>query len=222
MNQPADKIKLNKDLWFTVLGNKLVFGNSEISKEFHYTVSFGNRSGIYDLHLTNNNGKHFTVLEVSHENIYEILPALLIKVKNSVFDLSEFDENHFDQENSTIYQIEEIGDLTEELGLLTKKKRITIDKDSQEFKVFVDKLTNRYNMNVIELTDAKIQSQFYGVVKSETEKYFIIKSPYLGDQIFRVNNIDLDITSIFEKILGKDVYENILTRINEGILFLNE
>lgn len=222
MTRLANKIKLNNNLWFTVLGNKLVFGNSDLSKVFHYTLSFGNRSGFFDLHLTNINGKHFTVIEVSHSNISEILPALLIKVKNSVFDLSVFDENSFYQENSNIYLIEEIADLTEQLGLLTKRKRITIDKDSQEFKIFVDNLTNRHIIKATELFDAKNQSQFYGLVKSKTENYFIVKSPYLGDQIFKVNNIDLDITSILEKILGKDVYEKILKRINEGIIFLNE
>lgn len=39
MNDIPNKIKLNKDLWFTVLGNKLVFGNSSLSNGFHYTFS---------------------------------------------------------------------------------------------------------------------------------------------------------------------------------------
>ncbi|HEY5592174.1 MAG TPA: hypothetical protein VIK55_14310 [Paludibacter sp.] len=222
MNVPANKIRLNKDLWFSVLGNKMVFGNSAISKEFHYTVSFGNRSGFFDLHLTNNTGKHFTVLNVSHQNIYEILPTLLIKIKNSIFDLSDFDENQFQQENSIFYKIKEIGDLTGELGVLTKKNRIIIDKESNEFKIFVDQLTEKHSVNRTELFEIKNQKEFYGIVKSKTENYFIIKSPYLGDQIFKVNNIDLDMNSIFEKILGIDIYEKILDNINEGILYLNE
>lgn len=222
MNDITNKIRLNKDIWFTILGNKLVFGNSAINKEFHYTFSFGNRSGFFDLHLTNNKRKHFTVFTASHQNIYEILPALLIKIKNSVFDLSDFDEKQFQQENATFYKIDEIGDLTEEFVILTKKKRIIIDQESSEFKAFVDKLSERHGVNRTEIKEVKNQKEFYGMVKAKTKSFFIIKSPYLGDQIFRINNIDLDINSIFEKILGKDIYEKILDKIDEGIVYLSE
>lgn len=147
---------------------------------------------------------------------------MLIKIKNSVFDLSDFDEKQFQQENATFYKIDEIGDLTEEFVILTKKKRIIIDQESSEFKAFVDKLSERHGVNRTELKEVKNQKEFYGMVKAKTKSFFIIKSPYLGDQIFRINNIDLDINSIFEKILGKDIYEKILDKIDEGIVYLSE
>lgn len=222
MSKIANKIKLNNDLWFTVLGNKVVFGNSVLSKGFHYTISFGNRSGIFDFHLTNGKGEHYTILEMSHQNFYEILPSLLVKIKKSVFDLSIFDVDKIKNEDSEIYKIEQFSDVTNELGTLTKKNRVIINKDSQEFKNFVENLTRTQTIQIVEVTDIKKDNPFFGLVKSKTENYFIIKSPFLGDQIFRLNNIDLDINSVFEKILGKDVYENILHRINDGILNLKE
>ena len=222
MNNISNKIKLNNDLWFTVLGDKLVFGNSALGKGFHYTVSFGNRSGIFDLHLTNSKGEHYTVLEIPHQNIYEILPNLLDQIKKSVFDLSDFNENKLNTENSVIYKIEQFSDVTSELGTLIKKNKVIIDKDSQEFKNFVEKLTKTQTIKIVDLTDLKNDSQFFGLVKSKTGSYFIIKTSFLGDKIFKLNNVDLDINSVFEKILGKDVYENILNRINDGILHLKE
>lgn len=222
MNNMANKIKLNKNLWFTVLGNKLVFGNSSLSNGFHYTFSFGNRSGFFDLHLTNKQGEHYTVLEISHQNVYEILPELLVKIKKSVFDISNFDENKCIKDNSVIYKIEQLSDVTNDLGILTKKDKVIIDKDSQEFKSFVDKLIEKQTVKVIELNELKKDSQFFGLVQSKTENYFIIRNTFFGDQTFRLSNTDLDINSVLEKILGKDVYDKILDRINDGILQLKE
>ncbi|NEM98083.1 hypothetical protein [Pontibacter burrus] len=222
MNKIANRIKLNNNLWFTILGNKLVFGYSFLSKGFHYTFSFGNKSGIFDLHLTNSKGEHYTVLEISHQNIYEVLPILLVKIKKSVFVLSNFEESKCNSEDFTIYKIEQYSDVTSELRTLTKKNKIIIDKDSSEFKSFVEKLTETQSTRIIKISDLKNEPQFLGIVKSKTECFFIMKSPFLEDQVFRINNIDLDINSVFEKILGKEVYETILNRINDGILQLQE
>ncbi|WP_167617749.1 hypothetical protein [Maribellus sediminis] len=222
MNKIANKIKLNSDLWFTVLGNKLVFGNSALSKEFHYTFSFGNRSGFFDLHLTNGKGEHYTVLEISQQNVLEILPNLIAKIKESVFDLSEFNEDKIETEGSEIYKIEQFDDVTSELGTLTKRNRLIIDKDSDEFKNFVAKLIDNQTIKTIEIAELKNHTTFFGLVKSKTESYLIIKNPFFGDLMYRIDHIDLDINSVFAKILGKDVYEKILKQINDGILYLKE
>ena len=124
MNNIANKIKLNGNRWFTVLGNKLVFGNSSLNNESHYTFSFGNRSGFFDLHLTNKQGEHYTVLNISHQNVFEILPDLRVKIIKSVFDLSDFDESECYRDHSVIYKIEQLSDVTNDLGVLTKKQSV--------------------------------------------------------------------------------------------------
>ncbi len=220
MSNVANKIKLNNNLWFTIIGNKFVFGNSVLSKEFHYTISFGNRSGCFDLHLTNKKEEHYTVLKMSHQNFYNILPHLLIKIKESIFDLSYFDVNNLKREESVIYKVEQLSDVTSELEILTKKNRVFIDKDSQAFKSFIEKIVENQTSKVIEINELKNAPHFFGLVKSKTENYFIIKNSFLGEEIFKLNNIDLDINSVFEKILGNEVYEQILDRINDGILNL--
>lgn len=222
MKNVPNKIRLNKNLWFTFLGNKLVFGNSAISKGYHYTFSFGNRSGIFDLHLTNKKGEHFTVIKISHQNVYEILPALVNQIIRSVAETSSINEYKYYENKSVLYIIDQEDDILADLFALTKKNKLVIDKDSLEFKSFVDKLREKQTLKLTELSEAKKHSRFIGLVQSNNEEYFIIKNPFLGNEILKLNNLDFEITSVFKKILSKDVYYEILDKINNGILYLNE
>lgn len=222
MKNIANKIRLNKNLWFTFLGNKLVFGNSAISKGYHYTFSFGNRSGVFDLHLTNKKREHYTVIKISHQNIYEILPELKHQIIKSFADLSSFDEEKYYKEKSVLYKINQGDDIVTDLFAMTKKNKLIIDKDSLEFKRFVDKVREKQTLHLTELCEAKKHACFIGLVQSSSEDYFIIKEPFLGNEILRLNNIDFDIPSVLKKILGEKVYNEILDKINKGILHLKE
>lgn len=222
MKTVPNKIKLNKNLWFTFLGNKLVFGNSAISKGYHYTFSFGNRSGVYDLHLTNKKGEHYTVIKISHQNIYQILPELKSQIIKSFADISIFDEYKYYQEKSVLYKIDQEDDIVADLFVMTKKNKLIIDKDSFEFKSFVDIVRKKQNLNLTELCEAKKYSHFIGLVQSNSEDYFVIKDPFLGNEILRLNNIDFDLTSVLKKILGENVYNELLDKINNGIMHLKE
>lgn len=221
-NKMPNKIKINNNLWFTILGNKLVFGNSALGKELHYTFSFGNKSGILDLHMTNKNGKHYTVLKISHQNIYEILPDLIAKINKSIFNFSEFNWDKIEAENLELFKIKQLDDISNELGNLIHKNRIIIDNDSEGFKKFIQNITINQTVKSISMTDLKSHTQFLGLVKSKKDFYFLIKDSLFGDQLYIINSIDLDINSVLGKIIGKDVYESILQRINNGILYLRE
>ncbi len=222
MENVANKIRLNKNLWFTFLGNKLVFGNSAISKGYHYTFSFGNRSGIFDLHLTNNKGEHYTVIKISHQNINEILQELRCQIIKSFADISSFDEYEYYQEKSVLYKIDKEDDIVADLFVMTKKNKLIIDKDSLEFKSFVDIVRKKQTLNLTELYEAEKCSRFIGLVQSSNEDYFVIKDPFLGNEIFRLNNLDFDITSVLKKILGENIYNELLDKINNGIMHLKE
>lgn len=222
MKTVPNKIRLNKNLWFTFLGNKLVFGNSAISKGYHYTFSFGNRSGVYDLHLTNKKGEHYTVIKISHQNIYQILPELKSQIIKSFADISIFDEYKYYQEKSVLYKIDQEDDIVADLFVMTKKNKLIIDKDSFEFKSFVDIVRKKQNLNLTELCEAKKYSHFIGLVQSNSEDYFVIKDPFLGNEMLRLNNIDFDLTSVLKKILGENVYNELLDKINNGIMHLKE
>nr|WP_299385473.1 hypothetical protein [Allomuricauda sp.] len=219
----ANKIKINNDLWFTVLGNKLIFGSSKKQQNYHHTISYGNNSGYFDLHLKNEKtGKYFTVFTFSHQNLLEIMPQLFYKVYNSILDLRKIEKNHFKTKEFEVFEIDELGDLTEELGILTKKNRIQINQDSDEFRAFVDLLLKKHKLIKVNLEKIADRNQFHGIAKSPKGNYFLIKSPYLGNDIFILNNIDLEVESVLRKILGDDVFGQILERIKEGIIELKK
>ena len=218
MNKSVNRIKINKDLWFTVLGNKLVFGNSKNKQGYHHTVSYGNKSGHFDLHLKNEKtGKYFTVFKISHQNVLETLPQLINKIQNSFLDLKKIDEALLKEKELEFYEIGELDDLTEEFNLITKKDRVIIDKDSEEFKAFVDRLLSKHKTIKSDYKILTDKNKFNGIAKLGSDNYFIIKSPYLGNDIYILNNMDLSIESVLSKILGHDVYEEIIARINQGI-----
>jgi hypothetical protein len=211
-------IKINNDLWLTFIKNKLVFGFSKKNEDFHHTISFGNKSGIFDLHLTNQKtNKHFTVITISHEEVYRILPQLLNKIERSVLDLEKLETGLFDKEKSIFYKIIEYENLIEEISKLKRKKKINIDKDSNEFKILSEQLIRNHKTEKISYSEILEMENFTGIAELNTESLFIIKSQYLENNIYKLKNLDLDITSVLQKVLGKDIYEQIIDRINIGI-----
>ena len=218
-----NRIKINDNLWFTILGNKLIFGQSKKNQNHHNTISFGNKSGLFDLHLKNEKtGKHYTVITFSHQNFLEILPWLKNKIFNSVFDIENLSATRLSKDSFELFEISDLGDLTQELGVLTKKNRIHINQDSDEFKEFVDHLLKKHKLTKIDFEKISGENQFHGIAKSKNDSFFLIKNPYLGNELYRLNNLDLNIESVLRKILGDEVYEQILKRINEGIVELEK
>src|SRR5690606_27070022 len=221
MEDVVNKIRLNNKLWFTVLGNKMVFGDNSDTSDCHYTISFGNRSGHFDLHLTNEKSKtHFSVFKMSHQNIAEKLPQILGKVINSVFELERIDDKELKSTGATVYRFADLGDVLAEFSPLIKKDKLVIDKDSQDFKLIVDKLVAKSVLSEVDLTQLNKLSTFMGLLRTADKNELIGRNPLFGNEIFRLKKFDLDFNSVMEKILGNDTYNSILSKIDEGILTL--
>lgn len=221
MEDVVNKIRLNNKLWFTVLGNKMVFGDNSDTSDCHYTISFGNRSGHFDLHLTNEKSKtHFSVFKMSHQNIAENLPQILGKVINSVFELERIDDKELKSTGATVYRFADLGDVLAEFLPLIKKDKLVIDKDSQDFKLIVDKLVAKSVLSEVDLTQLNKLSTFMGLLRTADKNELIGRNPLFGNEIFRLKKFDLDFNSVMEKILGNDTYNSILSKIDEGILTL--
>ncbi|MFD2099733.1 hypothetical protein [Flagellimonas iocasae] len=219
----TNKIKINDNLWFTVLGNKLIFGHSKKSQNHHHTISYGNKSGFFDLHLKNERtGKYFTVITFSHQNFLEILPWLKGQIFNSIFDLECLNKTLLIQDNFELFEIHDLGDLTQEFGILTKKNRIQINQASDEFKTFIDLLLKKHQLTKVDFENISKKNQFHGIAKSENDNFLLIKNPFLGNELYRLNDLDLNIESVLRKILGDEVYEQVLRRLNEGITELEK
>jgi hypothetical protein len=223
MGDVANKIRLNNKLWFTVLGNKMVFGDNDDTSDCHYTISFGNRSGHFDLHLTNEKSKvHFPVFKISHQNVAEHLPQILDKVINSVFELERVDNEELKTLGSTVYRFADLGDVLTEFSPLIKKNKLIIDKDSEDFKLIVDKLVKKSVLSVVSAAEFDNVSTFTGLLRTGDKVELVGRSLLFGNEIFRLKKFDLDFNSVIEKILGTETYLSIIERINEGIETLKE
>lgn len=214
----VNKIRLNNALWFTILGNKIVFGDSNSDTSCHYTISFGNRTGYFDLHMTGDKSKeHFTIFEISHLNVAEHLPHIFNKIVRSVLDLDIISEEKLKTQETTIYQFSDNNDILHEFSSLVKKDKIVIDKDSKEFKELVDRLVSSSRTTTLSLGELKKINQFTGFIKTGTDIELIMKNEFIGSEIYALKNIDLDINSVIEKIFGVETYRTIVERIDEGI-----
>lgn len=218
-----NRIKINDNLWFTILGNKLIFGQSKKNQNHHYTISFGNKSGLFDLHLKNEKtGKYYTVITFSHQNFLEILPWLKNEIFNSVFDIENVSTAQLIKDSFELFEMSDLGDLTQEFGILTKTNKIQINQDSREFKEFVDLLLKKHKLTKINFEKISEKTEFHGIAISKNRSFLLIKNPYLGNELYRLNDLDLNIESVLRKIIGNKVYGQILNRINEGIAELEK
>ena len=213
-----NKIKINDNIWFTILGNKLIFGQSKKDHDYHHTISFGNKSGIFDLHLKNEKtGKYYTVFKFSHQNLLEILPWLKNEIFKSVLDIENVSVPPSTKNDFEFFEMSDLGDLGQELGILTKKNKIQINQDSSEFEEFVDVLLKKNKLTKINFEKISEKTEFRGIAHSKNDSFLLLKNPYLGNELYRLNDLDLNIESVLRKILGNEVYGQIINRINEGI-----
>ncbi|MBF8458033.1 hypothetical protein IV494_12675 [Kaistella sp. G5-32] len=209
-----EKIKISDDLWLTFRGNKLVFGSSK-NKAFHHTISFGNRSGYFDLHVTDQiTNKHISIIRWEHQNAITILPDLFRKVLTSIFKLEDFDLKKY-EENYALVNSENY-DIYTDFKPLIKKNKITLNQEDENFRQVIQKLCQDSNFSKIKVRELNNETEFISLVETENEYFFIIKNSYL-DKIYKIVSVDLDFTKIMKGIFGNEVYDEILNRIEKGV-----
>jgi len=209
-----NKIRISNRLWITILGNKIVFGNS-LNQDFHHTISLGNNSGCFDLHTKNQRtGEYCTIITWEHENALSILPSLIPKIIHSIFKLNEF--NSEANQNAEITILDKDFDLNRDFSPLIKKNKITLNYEDDDFKEFASNLALQSERKKITIQDFEKKDNGIGFLKIDTESYFIMKSEYL-DKIYRIDSINLNFDSVMSEILGSEVYNEIIKRIENAI-----
>ncbi|CAN5187186.1 hypothetical protein BH23BAC1_BH23BAC1_36400 [soil metagenome] len=227
MEKLVSRIKLNEKLWVSIQGNKIVFGESGADDGDHYTISFGNRSGYFDIHLKNKyltKEEGFTILTWDHQNFHEVMHFLFKKILKSIFEGKEIKE--CDLLNYNIYKINPINSVDAEIQSLNKKikGKITtvIDSKSEEFKQMVNSLSAQFNYIKITRDEVINSADFIGFIKDNNSNNIIFKSSFIGNEIILIESISLDPHVILRKILGDEVYGQILLKIEKGIQYLKE
>lgn len=209
-----EKIKISNNLWITFRGNKFVFGTSD-NKEFHHTISLGNNSGFFDLHITNQkSNEHTTILRWEHKNVLEILPQLIRKIFHSIFELSEFD---FEKYGESIFLLNNKDyDLYKDFHLLIKKNQIRINNEDPIFQDVVQKLSKEVNFEKIKIKDLLEKDDFISIIEHQNEHFCIIKNQFL-DKVYKIDSVYLEADKILKKIFGDEVYYEVLTRIENAV-----
>lgn len=208
------KIRISDSLWITILGNKIVFGNS-LNQQFHHTISFGNNSGHFDLHTKNQRtGEYCTIITWEHGNAISVLPNLIPKIIKSIFKLSEFKIKT--DKDTEVSIIDKDFDLNEDFSTLIKKNKITLNYEDDDFKEFATNLAFQSNRKKTTIQDFEKKDNAIGFIITDEESYFIMKSQYL-DKIHIIDSINLNFDSVMSEILGTQVYHEIIRRIENAI-----
>ena len=222
MQTQFKKIRLFKDLTIILQDNKIVFYNP-LLKNNHITFHLGDNSGIFDLHLKNQEqGNYFTILQIAHTELYQILLPLFTRIFTTVFsNLKEIDPEEIIKTNSKIVQFSDISLSDAELLKLKKRGALDLDPESDKFQEFYSTLSNKSRQNEISLKDAQELHEFTGYITNENESYLVIKSPYANGRIARFDSINLSLKSILINVLGEDNFEVFNMKFLEGMEFLN-
>lgn len=209
-----NKIRISNRLWITILGDKIVFGNA-LNQQFHHTISFGNKSGYFDLHTKNQRtGEYCTIITWDHENAIYIFPSLIPKIIQSIFKLNEFKTKTNKETEITI--LDKDFDLTKDFSSLIKKNKLTLNYEDDDFKEFVSNLAFQSDRKKITIQDFEKIDNAIGFLKNDKESYFIMKSQYL-DRIYIIDSINLNFDSVMSEILGSEVYNEIIKRIENAV-----
>ena len=209
-----EKIKISDNLWITFRGNKFVFGNSD-NKEFHHTISLGNRSGYFDLHITNQKtNEHTTIIRWEHKNAFDVYPHIFSKALKSIFKLTEFDYDKY-AECITLLNDKNYDLYTDFLPLI-KKNKITLNIEHKNFKTIVEQLSDEVGFEKIKVKELIKKDEFISIVESENEHFFILKNQYL-DKIYKIESIDLNFDNTLRNVFGNEVYDEILNRIKNAL-----
>jgi len=209
-----EKIKISSNLWITFRGNKIVFGDSK-NKIFHHTVSFGNKSGYFDLHVTNQKtNEHTTIIRWNHENAQQTFPYIFTIAFHEIFKSSAFDFEKY-AENNALNNNQDYNIYTD-FQTLIKKNQIKLNQEDPEFKAVVNKLCDEAVFEKVKVKDLVRKNYFLSLVETENEEYiFILKNQFL-DKIYKIDSIDLNLENIMRKIFGDQVYEEIILRIESA------
>ncbi len=228
MNNPPNRIKLNKDLWFNVQPDKIIFGGTFLPKGQHLTFPFGIRSGNFDLHLTKGNIQ-FPIIIIEHSNFLVIQNILVQNLLSSFLNnLRPIDKDLVNNQDFQIYAVNgfdsksdknfdlQISKGIDELKTSKTSKRLNIDQNSQKFQEFVEGLTSKQENKKMELSEFSKLKNSFGVAVSSKKLYFLMNNELTNNELSMFDFLNLDVEQIIKDTLGKDLSNYILNTIENG------
>jgi len=230
------RISINKDYWFSIQPDKMIFGGSFLPDNIHCTFSYGLKSGFLDFHLRRNfpdNRKvYFPIIKIDAKDIYEILDPLKMRLLNAVFtELEEISEEEFIK--TATWFIPLIGlnqsaddsffnEVLSELLKPATKRKLKIDYKDKHFESKAHNLAEKFAEKWKDklFKPEKINAMNFGtgiLIQKESRQFFIKFQIGQEFRIYKFKSLDLDHLSVMRKFLGDDLNELITSRFKEGI-----
>lgn len=229
------RIAIGDSWWFSIQPDKMVFGGNFLPDGVHCTYSFGLKSGFVDLHLSkdlpNCRKVHFPIVRVRAKDILGCFDPIKLRLLDSVFiGLEEISESDFINSIGYIPLHDEnqpsderfITEVLTELLLPKNKRKLNIDHKTPEFESrtqsFAQRYADRYKEKMQNPQKIREMNFCTGIlIKKESRRLFVKISIGNVYRLFSFDNLDLDHISILKKFLGKELYELLSSKFNEGL-----
>jgi hypothetical protein len=223
-----NRIYLNKSLWITFQPDKLIFGGDFLKEGFHFTLPFGVKSKMVDLHITKDN-RHYPIFFIRHENLLSVFTFLAPRIYSSFainpkFESFETLSKNFnkvvylqglDKENENKFG-EEIEKQLIKLKTSPESKKIRINEDKPEFKKFAEnlKVNNSLDFSEKELSTIKDKDDCVCFLINDNNNSILYKK---GNTYIVFDAFELDFKKVIQNAVGENIMNLIQERIEEGI-----
>lgn len=227
MDNPPNRIKLNRNVWFDIKPDKLVFGGSFLPSGQHLTFPFGIKSGKFDLHLTRGRIQ-YPIIIIEHsdflliqnfflENLVHSILKNLRPLKNEsvnekivVYASSGFNEKlDFDFQSA-------INSGIEGLKSNPESKRLKISQDTPKFNEFVSSLLSNQEIKEMELGEFSKLENSFGIAVIEEKPLFLLKNQLTGNEVYVFDTLNLNPSEVMVETLGQDLSNYIFNAIEKG------
>ncbi|MGE0079428.1 MAG: hypothetical protein AB7S48_16325 [Bacteroidales bacterium] len=223
-----NRIYLNKSLWITFQPDKLIFGGDFLKEGFHFTLPYGVKSKIVDLHITKDN-RHYPIFFIRHENLLPVLTFLaprffssfVINPKVESFETISKKFNKvvylqgLDKENEDKFG-EEIQNQLINLKSSPESKKIRIDEEKPAFKEFVENLkeNNSLDFSEKELSTIKDKDDCSCFLINDNNTSLLYKK---GNTYLVFEAFEFDLKKVVQNTFSENIIKLVQERIEEGI-----
>lgn len=213
-----NRIYLNKSLWISFQPDKLIFGGNFLKEGFYFTLPYGVKSKMVDLHITKDN-RHYPIFFIRHENLLPVFTFLAPRIYSSFainpkFESFETLSNNFnkvvylqglDKENENKFG-EEIENQLIKLKTSPESKKIRIDEDKHEFKKFAENLkgSNSLDFSEKELSTIKDKDECVCFLINDNNNSLLYKK---GNTYIVFDAFELDFKKNHSECFRRKYYE---------------
>ncbi|MCH8535469.1 MAG: hypothetical protein LAT51_10405, partial [Flavobacteriaceae bacterium] len=225
----TNRIHIDKDVYFNILKNKVVFGGAFLPSGYHLTFHFGPKSKHFDLHLTKNNIQ-FPIFIISHTNSEYLFEGLQNNFLNKVlvhffhfipnihdykdYQITIFDDDFYNSD-------ERSAQIISDLKSAPNSKRLKIKTDSKLLSETIKKNSREDDYKNISFQELLKMESGIALLSNNRETKIFFKFKEFPNQFSEFTIKGKNKWYLFKSIFGFQLWYFILHSIKRGIKILN-